>query len=184
LKESDFVANRSPEKLSAFLEMYRAGKMKRYLRSEPVPAAGAEHENEVLKVVGDTFEETIASGKDVLVNFYGDFSWCEHCKLYAPEWDLIAKTFKPVTSLVVAKVDFPLNDIEDAKKRGMDIQGFPDVLLFRSGEHTQHPIRFNASMYNDERGLKAVLQFVKDHAAIPFGDAKGNKYGGKKRDEL
>ena len=37
--------------------------------------AGEEYENEVLKVVGDTFEETIASGKDVLLNFYGDFSW-------------------------------------------------------------------------------------------------------------
>ena len=29
-----------------------------------------------------------------------------------------------------------------------------------------------------------ALQFVKDHAALQFGDAKGNKYGGKKRDEL
>ena len=31
---------------------------------------------------------------------------CEHCKLYAPEWELIAKYFKPVASLVVAKMDF------------------------------------------------------------------------------
>ena len=113
----------------------------------------------------------------------------------------------------------------------MDVTGFPDVFLFRAGEHKLPPIHFNASMYNGERGLKATLQvrsrvklgmkekegksvwkrsrvklslkdtrdwlpttatnsdattlqFVKDHAALQFGDAKGNKYGGKKRDEL
>jgi thiol-disulfide isomerase/thioredoxin len=159
--DTDMAKDVTPAKLSEFLEKYRSGKIKRYLRSEPIPKPGEEYENEVLKVVGDTFEETIGSGKDVLMNFYGDFSWCEHCKMYAPEWDLIAKTFKPVTSLVVAKIDFPLNDIEDNKKRGMDITGFPDVLLFRAGEHTLPPIRFNASIYNEERGLKAVLQFIK-----------------------
>jgi thiol-disulfide isomerase/thioredoxin len=159
--DTDMAKDVTPAKLSEFLEKYRSGKLKRYLRSEPIPKPGEEYENEVLKVVGDTFEETISSGKDVLMNFYGDFSWCEHCKMYAPEWDLIAKTFKPVTSLVVAKIDFPLNDIEDNKKRGMDITGFPDVLLFRAGEHTLPPVRFNASIYNEERGLKAVLQFIK-----------------------
>ena len=33
-------------------------------------------------------------------------------------------------------------------------------------------------------GLKAVLQIVKDNCAHEFGDAKGNKYGGKRREEL
>jgi hypothetical protein len=33
-------------------------------------------------------------------------------------------------------------------------------------------------------GLKAVLQFVKDNCALPFGDAKGMRYGGKRREEL
>ena len=83
---TDMARDVTPENLSAFLEKYRAGQLKRYLRSEPVPSKGAEYsEGGVFKMVGDTFEETIASGKDVLVNFYGDFSWCEHCKIYAPE---------------------------------------------------------------------------------------------------
>ena len=94
---TDMAKNVSPEKLGVFLETYRAGKLKRYLRSEPIPEAGKEYENEVLKVVGDTFEDTIRSGKDVLMNFYGDFSWCEHCKIYAPEWDLIASSFALVS---------------------------------------------------------------------------------------
>ena len=55
----------------------------------------------------------------------GGFSWCEHCKIYAPEWELIAKTFKPVPTLVVGNINFPLNDIEDAKKRGIDVPGYP-----------------------------------------------------------
>jgi thiol-disulfide isomerase/thioredoxin len=174
------------EKLREWLAKYRAGKLKRYLRSEPAPEAGREGENNggVFKIVGDTFEDVIRLGKDVLVNFYGDFSWCEVCKVYATEFQLIAKTLKPVKSLIVADFNMPLNDIEDHKKRGLDIAGFPDVFLFRAGEHHLPPIRFDYSKYNDERGLRAVLEFIKGHAAIEFGDKKGNKYGGKLRDEL
>ena len=83
-----------------------------------------------------------------------------------------------MTSLIVADMNLPLNDIEDHKKRGMDIQGYPDVYLFRAGEH--HLPKY----FNGERGLRAVLEFVKDHAAIPFGDKSGNRYGGKRREEL
>lgn len=44
------------------------------------------------QVVGNTFEEVIESSNDVLLMLYGDYSWCEHCKIYAPEFDLIGKT--------------------------------------------------------------------------------------------
>ena len=43
----------------------------------------------------------------------------------------------------------------------MDVTGFPDVFLFRAGEHKLPPIHFNASMYNGERGLKATLQVLR-----------------------
>eukprot|EP00960_Hanusia_phi_P021128 624082-Hanusia_phi.AAC.10 len=74
-------------------------------------------------------------------------------------------------------MDFPANDIEDAKKRGMEvteeredgremrrwgrkrrISGYPDVYLFRAGEHHLKPIRFDSSKYNNERGLGAISQ--------------------------
>ena len=42
--------------------------------------------------------------------------------MYAPEWELIGKFFKPVGSLVVAKMDFHNNDIEDARKRGIQVR--------------------------------------------------------------
>ena len=68
----------TPESLRQWLEQYRSGNLKRYLRSEPVPEAkptfigplrqdekpaAATQDSEVYKIVGDTFEETIASGK-------------------------------------------------------------------------------------------------------------------------
>lgn len=62
--------------------------------------------------MGNTFEELIRSGKDVLLELYGDFSWCEHCKIYAPEYDLIGKAFVNVKSMVIAKMNFGSNDIE------------------------------------------------------------------------
>ena len=33
-------------------------------------------------------------------------------------------------------------------------------------------------------GLNAVTAFIRDAAALPFSDAAGVKYGGRRRDEL
>merc|ERR1719197_1971802 len=49
--DTNIAKDVTPEKLSSYLAKYRAGSIKRYLRSEPVPEAGKEYENEVLKVV-------------------------------------------------------------------------------------------------------------------------------------
>jgi len=182
--DTSSARNVDPAVLSQFIKDYRAEKLQRYLRTEPRSLAGTTGESAVVKVVGSTFEETIRSGKDVIISFYGDFSWCEHCKIYEPEWELIAKYFKPVTSLVVAKMDFQSNDIEDAKKRGIQPTGFPEVYMFRAGEHDKPPIKFDPEKYNNERGLKAVTEFIKQYAALPFGDSTGAKFGGRRRDEL
>ena len=37
--------------------------------------------------------------------------------------------------------------------------------------------------YNGERGMRAILQFVKDHAALPF-QLQGETVGGRPRAEL
>ena len=75
---TDVAKSVTPESLRQWLEQYRSGNVKRYLRSEPVPEAkptfigplrqdekpaAATQDSEVYKIVGDTFEETIASGK-------------------------------------------------------------------------------------------------------------------------
>jgi thiol-disulfide isomerase/thioredoxin len=83
--------------------------------------------------VGNTFEETIESDKDVLLMMYGDYSWCEHCKIYAPEYELIAKKFQKASKITIAQMNFGHNDIEDAKARGIAPKGFPELLLFRAG---------------------------------------------------
>ncbi|EKX51140.1 hypothetical protein GUITHDRAFT_103061 [Guillardia theta CCMP2712] len=178
---TDKAKNIDADELNKFLEKYNSGKLKRFLRSEPVPV---KQEGSVVTIVGDTFEETIRSGKDVLINFYGDFSWCKHCEAFEPEYAKVGEFFKQVKSLVIAKMDFPANDIEDAKKRGMEITGYPDVYLFRAGEHHLKPIRFDSSKYNNERGLGAISQFVMANVAIPFQSSKGEVFGGKKREEL
>ncbi|KAJ1493720.1 hypothetical protein T484DRAFT_1767770 [Baffinella frigidus] len=183
----------SAAKLLKFVGEYNDGKLKRFLRSEPVPAeqpgpvikvVGSTFEETIASgkdVVGSTFEETIASGKDVLVNFGGDYSWCEHCKLFAPEYVIIANALAG-TGIVCADMDFPSNDVEDARKRGLQPAGFPELFLFRAGDHTK-PIKFEQDKYNGERGMRAIIQFVKDHAALPF-QLQGETFGAKPRAEL
>jgi hypothetical protein len=53
----------------------QAGKLKRYLRSEPRPDDKEASSSPVVKLVGSTFEKAIRGDKDVLLEFYGDFSW-------------------------------------------------------------------------------------------------------------
>jgi len=166
--------------LQNFIASYQAGELQRFLRSEPVPE---KQEGPILNVVGNTFEETIESDKDVLLMMYGDYSWCEHCKIYAPEYELIAKKFQKASKITIAQMNFGHNDIEDAKARGIAPKGFPELLLFRAGEHKQPPIVFDPKKYNDERGVPAVSKFLQRHVSNSF-EVEGEKYGGKKRTEL
>ncbi len=43
---------------------------------------------------------------------------------------------------------------------GITPTGFPELYLFRAGEHDSNPVVFNADKYNGERGLPAVTKFV------------------------
>jgi len=166
--------------LTAFLGKYEKGELKRFLRSEEMPES---QPGPVRVVVGNTFEDEIRTDKDVLMMMYGDHSWCEHCKIFDPEFELIGKQFEGNKHITVAKLNFGRNDIEDAKARGIQPKGFPDLMLFRKGEHDKPPIVFDPKKYNDERGLPAVTQFVKDHSSLKF-KLEGATFGGKKREEL
>ena len=64
------------DNINTFIGQYRAGKIKKYLKSEDIPENDGSY---VVTVVGMNYEELIKkSKKDVLLEYYA--KWCGHCK--------------------------------------------------------------------------------------------------------
>ena len=76
--EGDFTT--SPEGFLSFFADFKAGKLSKKIKSEPVPES---QDSPVIKVVALNWEEIVNdSTKDVLVKYYAP--WCGHCKSVSP----------------------------------------------------------------------------------------------------
>jgi thiol-disulfide isomerase/thioredoxin len=62
-----------------------------------------------------------------------------HCKSLAPEWEKLGEKFKDHASIVVAKLDGTANEVD-----GVQIQGFPTLILFKKDTNEQVPYTGNA----------------------------------------
>merc|ERR1712126_315494 len=89
------------DSLEAFAGDFMAGKLKPYIKSEPVPES---NDGPVKVVVGETFNEIVKDPtKDVLIEFYAP--WCGHCKKLAPIYDELGEKLKDNKDIVIAKMD-------------------------------------------------------------------------------
>ncbi|KAA0201821.1 hypothetical protein HAZT_HAZT002027 [Hyalella azteca] len=135
------------EELEEFITKYRAGKLKPYLRSQPVPK---KQTGPVKVLVARNFEETVLSGsKDYLVEFYAP--WCGHCKKLEPEYKKLAKdlaTSQP--DVVVGKFDATANDIPTL----FGVKGFPTI-YYVSAKDLENPVPFEG-----DRTLAGLKEFV------------------------
>ncbi len=84
--------------------------------------------------------------------------WCGHCKKLDPIYKKLAKRFKKVDSVVIAKMDGTENEHPD-----IDVKGFPTIMFFPAGDE-QKAIVFEGG----DRSLKALTKFIKQHAAVPY----------------
>lgn len=76
-------------------------------------------------MVSSNFDEVAFNKeKDVLVEFYAP--WCGHCKQLAPIYDQLGEKFKDHNTVVVAKMDATVNELEHTK-----IQSFPTLKLYK-----------------------------------------------------
>lgn len=143
--------------LLSFVQEFEAGRLKKYLQSEPVPTSQT---GPVYTLVGSTFESIVKDPqKDVLVEFYAP--WCGHCKKLEPVYTSVAKKLESVPSIVIAKIDATANDVE-----GVDIEGFPTIKFWRA-DHKEEPLD-----YDGDRDVDSFVAWLDDKAAKPFGHSE------------
>lgn len=85
-------------------------------------SSSADAPSDVVVLTDENFEEHVAAGRDMLVEFYAP--WCGHCKRLQPVWERVATDLK--ASVVVAKVD-------GTTQRGLaarfPIAGYPTIFF-------------------------------------------------------
>ncbi|XP_041810692.1 protein disulfide-isomerase A3-like [Chelmon rostratus] len=151
---------RDGQSLERFLDDYFAGRLKRYVKSEPVP----ERNTATVKVVvAESFDDIVNDpGKDVLIQFYSPS--CPHCKKLEPVYRELADTLSSDPNVIVAKMNAADNDVP----LGYDVHGYPTIYFAPVGKKDE-PIR-----YEGGRELKDFLKFLKREAShgLSFSGSK------------
>ncbi|XP_057684504.1 protein disulfide-isomerase A3-like isoform X2 [Corythoichthys intestinalis] len=133
--------------LGRFLEQYFARRLKRYVKSEPVPDGNA---GAVQVVVAESFNAVVNQPtKDVLVLFYSPS--CPRCKKLEPVYAELAETLSADADVVVAKMNAVDNDVP----QGYDVRGYPTVYLAPAGTKDR-PV-----LYQGGRELRDFLGFLR-----------------------
>ncbi|KXZ47594.1 hypothetical protein GPECTOR_34g753 [Gonium pectorale] len=155
------------EAVESFAQSVLDGTAQAEFKSQPVPEDP--YEDGVYVVVGKAVDAVVKDPtKDVLLEVYAP--WCGHCKKLEPIYKKLAKRFKKVDSVVIAKMDGTENEHPD-----IDVKGFPTIILFPAGEDST-PVTFEGG----DRSLKALTKFIKANAKIPYDLPK--KSGGSEED--
>jgi len=141
----------SVENLKEFINDFVAGKIKPYIKSQPVP-----QQNDAVKiVVGETFNDIVMDPtKDVLFEMYAP--WCGHCKNLEPVYKELAEKLKDNSNIVIAKMDATANDVSNGKYQA---SGFPTI-FYAPAKNKENPITFSG-----ERTVKGFTDFLKEKSS-------------------
>lgn len=102
-----------------------------------------------LEITDANFEELVASGKPVVVDFWA--TWCGPCKKIAPEIEALAKEYEG--QAIVGKCDVDSNDGLTGK---FGVRNIPTVLFIKNGEVVDKQVgAAPKSTFEDK--LKAIL---------------------------
>jgi len=128
-------------RLASFIEEVNAGKVKRSLKSEPVPES---NDGPVKVVVGNNFQDiVIQKDKSVFLEVYAP--WCGHCKKLEPTWNELGESLVRSKEVVIAKMDGTANE---SPVEGFEWSGFPSLFFIKAG--TTQPVKYNGGRSKDD----------------------------------
>uniref|UniRef100_A0A8C9S0Z5 Protein disulfide-isomerase n=1 Tax=Scleropages formosus TaxID=113540 RepID=A0A8C9S0Z5_SCLFO len=163
--------SRDGKALERFIQNYFDGKLKRYLKSEPIPE---NNDGPVKVVVAESFEEIVNdASKDVLIEFYAP--WCGHCKSLEPKYKELAEKLVNDPNIVIAKMDATANDVPSP----YEVKGFPTIYFSPMGSK-QSPKK-----YEGGREVSDFISYLKKEATnAPVVQEDEKKPKKKKKTEL
>nr|XP_043629074.1 protein disulfide-isomerase-like [Erigeron canadensis] len=138
-------SNVEADQLAPWLKDYMDGKVKPFIKSEPIPETNDEP---VKVVVANSLRNMVLdSNKNILLEIYAP--WCGHCKKLAPILDEVAVSFENDANVMIAKFDGSNNDIPSDT---FEVQGYP-TLYFKSSSGKVVP-------YEGNRTKEDIIEFI------------------------
>ncbi|CAG9312487.1 unnamed protein product [Blepharisma stoltei] len=134
--------------IKEFLEGWEKGKVKKYVRSQPVPSKKIE--NRVRVVVGDTFEDEVQnSNKNQLVYIYSTSNpkSVEVIKTI----EEVAEYFKQEPQFEIVKIDGSLNELPFM----FDVSYYP-TMYFSPKKRKDIPVRYSGYDYSKQK----IIEFI------------------------
>ena len=133
--------------LAEFVQSFKAGKAKPYLKSKPIP----KKQGNVIEVVGKNFNQVVMDdSKNVLIEFYAP--WCGHCKSLIPVYNELGAFYKDNNDIVIAKLDATNNDI--GRPDLFEVAGFPTIYFKKAGASNE------VMKYEEGRDLDSFKSFL------------------------
>ncbi len=102
-----------------------------------------------LEITDANFDELVATGKPVVVDFWA--TWCGPCKKIAPEIEALAKEYEG--QAIIGKCDVDSNDGLTGK---FGVRNIPTVLFIKGGEVVDKQVGAAPKSTFEEK-LKAIL---------------------------
>uniref|UniRef100_S4RTG1 Protein disulfide-isomerase n=2 Tax=Petromyzon marinus TaxID=7757 RepID=S4RTG1_PETMA len=161
---------RDGKSLENFLQDYFDGKLKKHLKSEPIPE---DNDGPVKVVVAEIFDELVNDeSKDVLIEFYAP--WCGHCKNLEPKYLELADKLKNDPNILIAKMDATANDVPAQ----YDVRGFPTIYFSPMGS------KDSPKKYEGGREVSDFISYLKREATKKPVVVEEKKEKKKSDDEL
>ncbi|KAL2093566.1 hypothetical protein ACEWY4_010878 [Coilia grayii] len=159
--------SRDGKALERFLQDYFDGKLKRYLKSEPIPE---NNDGPVKVVVAENFESIVNDdSKDVLIEFYAP--WCGHCKSLEPKYNELGEKLANDPNIIIAKMDATANDVPSP----YDVRGFPTIFFSPAGQKN------SPKKYEGGREVSDFISYLKREATNPVVVEEDEKKPKKKK---
>lgn len=141
------------EAIEEFVSKFKKGKLKAFMKSQPVPARQT---GPVKVLVAKNYDKEVTHNnkKDFLIEFYAP--WCGHCKSLEPIYKQLAKQLSSTQpDVVVAKFDATANDLPAQ----FDMKGFPAIFYVKADD------KFNPIKFEGDRSLDKLKEFVNEQRA-------------------